>query len=128
MKKMIATMMLLLTINISNVAAYEKKDSSEPTRIEMDKNNLFGNEFERSISPPIIEANLHASIKAIEVILYNIGEAKVYIVNSQNQVISSTTVQTDTPTTIHMNVTGGQGTYYIVVMSEKWYAEGQFTL
>ena len=31
MKKMIATMMLLLTINISNVAAYEKKDSSEPT-------------------------------------------------------------------------------------------------
>ena len=28
MKKMIATMMLLLTINISNVAAYEKKDSS----------------------------------------------------------------------------------------------------
>lgn len=128
MKKMIATMMLLLTINISNVAAYEKKDSSEPTWIEMDKNNLFGNEFERNISPPIIEANLHASIKAIEVILYNIGEAKVYIVNSQNQVISSTTVQTDTPTTIHMNVTGGQGTYYIVVMSEKWYAEGQFTL
>ena len=94
----------------------------------MDKNNLFGNEFERNISPPIIEANLHASIKAIEVILYNIGEAKVYIVNSQNQVISSTTVQTDTPTTIHMNVTVGQGTYYIVVMSENWYAEVQFTL
>lgn len=128
MKKMIATMMLLLTINISNVAAYEKKDSSEPTRIEMDKNNLFGNEFERSISPPIIEANLHASIKAIEVILYNIGEAKVYIVNSQNQVISSTTVPTDAPTTLHMNVAGGQGTYYIVVMSEEWYAEGEFTL
>ena len=128
MKKMIATMMLLLTINISNVAAYEKKDSSEPTRIEMDKNNLFGNEFERNISPPIIEANLHASIKAIEVILYNIGEAKVYIVNSQNQVISSTTVPTDAPTTLHMNVAGGQGTYYIVVMSEEWYAEGEFTL
>lgn len=128
MKKMIATMMLLLTINISNVAAYEKKDSSEPTRIEMDKNNLFGNEFERSISSPIIEANLHASITAIEVILYNIGDAEVYIVNSQNQVISSTTIQTDAPTSLHMNVAGGQGTYYIVVMSEEWYAEGQFKL
>lgn len=37
MKKIIATMMLLLTINISNVAADEKKDSSQPTRsVEMD--------------------------------------------------------------------------------------------
>ena len=128
MKKMIATMMLLLTINISNVAADEQENSSKPTRIEMDKSNLSGDEFERSISLPIIEATLYASINAIEVILYNIGEAEVYIVNSKNPVISSTTVQTDTPTIIDMNVVGDQGTYYIVVMSEKWYAEGQFTL
>ena len=128
MKKMIATMMLLLSINISNVAAYEEKDSSEPTRIEMDKTNLFGDEIERSISLPIIEASLYPCIKTIEVILYNIGEAELYIVNSQNQVINSTTVQTDIPTTIDMNVTEGQGTFYIVVISEKWYAEGKFTL
>lgn len=128
MKKMIATMMLLFAINISNVAADEQENSSKPTRIEMDKSNLFGDEIERSASFPIIEAALHSSIKAIEVTLYNIGEAEVYIVNSQNQVISSTTVQTDAPTSISMIVNGGQGTYYIVVMSEKWYAEGEFTL
>lgn len=128
MRKMIATMMLLFAINTSNVAADEKKDSSEHSRIDMDISNLFGDEFERSISLPIIKTTLHASIKAIEVTLYNIGEAEVHIVNSQNQVISSTTIQTDTPTIINMNVLGIQGTYYIVVMSEKWYAEGEFTL
>lgn len=47
MKQMIATMMLLLTINISNVAAYEGKDSSEPTRVEMNKTNLSGDEIEK---------------------------------------------------------------------------------
>ena len=128
MRKMIATMMLLFAINISNVAADEQEKSSKPTRIEMDKSKFFGDEIERSASFPIIEATLHCSIKAIEVTLYNIGEAEVYIVNSQNQVISSTTVQTDTPTIIDMNVVGTQGTYYIVVMSDKWYAEGQFNL
>ena len=92
------------------------------------KIDTFGDEIERSASFPIIEATLHCSIKAIEVTLYNIGEAEVYIVNSKNQVISSTTVPTDTPAIIDMNVVGGQGTYYIVIMSEKWYAEGLFTL
>ena len=128
MRKMIATMMLLFAINISNVAADEKKDSSEHSRIDMDIRNPFSDEFERNISLPIIEATLHTSIKTIEVTLYNIGEAEVYIVNSQNQVISSTTVPTDAPTTVSMNVNGSQGTYYIVVMSEKWYAKGQFNL
>ena len=128
MRQMIVTMMLLFAINISNVAADKQENSSKPTRIEMDKSNLFGDEFERNISLPIIEATLHASINAIEVTLYNIGEAEVHIINLQNQVISSTTAQTDAPTTISMNINGGQGTYYIVVMSEKWYAEGTFNL
>lgn len=37
MKKMIVTMMLLLAVNIDHVAAKEGKDSSEPTRIEIEK-------------------------------------------------------------------------------------------
>ena len=37
MKKMIVTMMLLLAVNIDYVAAKEGKDSSEPTRIEIEK-------------------------------------------------------------------------------------------
>lgn len=52
---MIATMMLLFAINISYVAADEQEKSSKPTRIEMDKSNLFGDEIERSASFPIID-------------------------------------------------------------------------
>ena len=103
---MIATMMLLLTINISNVAAYEKKDSSEPTRIEMDKNNLFGNEFERSISPPIIEANLHASIKAIEVILYNRGSYDFNSIMGYDSYTSSTSVVINTNLPMYTKLDG----------------------
>lgn len=129
MKKMFATMMLLLAINISYVAADEKKDSSRSRRfIEMDIINLSNDEYERNINFPKIEATLYFNIDEIEITLYNIGDAEMYIVNSQNQVINSTTGQTDTPITVNMNVIGGQGTYYIVVMSEKWYAEGRFTL
>ena len=45
MRKMIATMMLLFAINISNVAADEQEKSSKPTRIEMDKSKFFGDEI-----------------------------------------------------------------------------------
>ena len=127
MKKII-TFMMLLSITLINRVAADGTDSSDESSIINLEINKTKSDYERSINSPIIEAVWLSNIKQVEVTLYNIGNAEVYIVNSQNQVISSTTVQTDTPTTIHMNVTGGQGTYYIVVMSEKWYAEGQFTL
>ena len=94
----------------------------------MDSKGLNKNEVERSLDCPIIEAVLHSSMQQVEVTLYNIGDAEVYIVNSQNQIISNTTVQTEIPTTLNLNVTGGQGTYYIVIMSDDWYAEGMFKL
>lgn len=89
MKKMIVTMMLLLAVNIDHVAAKEGKDSSEPTRIEIEKKDFTNSEVERSIDNSIIEAVLYATDKQVEVTLYNIGEADVYVVNSRNQVISN---------------------------------------
>ena len=128
MKKIIVLMMLLSITFINRAAADGTEKTSTSKKIEMVINKPFNDEYERSFSYPIMDVFLYSKSKQMEVTLYNIGEAEVYIVNSQNQVVSSTTVQTDTPTTISMNVVGGQGTYYIVVMSEKWYAEGEFTL
>lgn len=129
MKKIIVTMMLLLAVNISYVAADEKKNPSEYSKIEMDIINVSGsNEIERNINIPIISATLYSSTKEIEVTLCNIGEADVYIVDSQNQVINSTTVYTDFPTVVSLCVTGEEGKYYIIVMSDNFYAEGKFTL
>lgn len=125
---MIVTMMLLLAVNIDYVAAKEGKDSSEPTRIEIEKKDFTNSEVERSIDNSIIEAVLYATDKQVEVTLYNIGEADVYVVNSRNQVISNANAHTDSPTIVNLNVLSGQVVCYIIVMSEKWYAEGKFTL
>ena len=127
MKKIIVLMMLFSIIFINRVIADGTNDSDDSNRIEIEINKIK-NDYERTLDFPIIEAICFSDIRQMEVTLYNIGEAEVYIVNSQNQVISCTTVQTDAPTTVNMNINGGQGTYYIVVMSEKWYAEGTFYL
>lgn len=120
-------MMLLSITFINRVTADGTEDSEESSKIDLVINKTKS-DYERSINSPIIEAVWHSNIKQVEVTLYNIGDAEVHISNSQNQIISNTIVQTEIPTTVNLNVTGGQGTYYIVVMSDDWYAEGKFKL
>ncbi len=127
MKKIIVLMMLFSITFINRVIADETNDSDESSIIELEIDKIKS-DVERSLDFPIIEAVWHSNVKQVNFTLYNIGEAEVYIVNSQNQVISSTITQTDVPTTVNLNMNGGQGTYYIVVMSDNWYAEGLFTL
>lgn len=127
MKKIIVLMMLFSITFINRVIADETNDSDESSIIELEIDKIKS-DVERSLDFPIIEAVWYSNAKQVTVTLYNIGEAEVYIVNSQNQVISSTITQTDVPTTVNLNVNSGQGTYYIVVMSDNWYAEGRFTL
>lgn len=127
MKKIIVLMMLFSITFINRVIADETNDSDESSIIELEIDKIKS-DVERSLDFPIIKAVWYSNAKQVGITLYNIGEAEVYIVNSQNQVISSTITQTDVPTTVNLNVNGSQGTYYIVVMSDNWYAEGQFTL
>lgn len=127
MKKII-TFLMLLSITFINRVAADGTDSSDESSIINLEINKTKSDYERSINSPIIEAVWLSNIKQVEVTLYNIGNAEVYIVNSQNQIISNTTVQTEIPTTVNLNVIGGQGTYYIVIISEDWYAEGKFKL
>ena len=127
MKKIIVLMMLFSITFINRVIADETNDSDESSIIELEIDKIKS-DVERSLDFPIIKAVWYSNAKQVGITLYNIGEAEVYIVNSQNQVISSTITQTDVPTTVNLNVNGSQGTSYIVVMSDNWYAEGQFTL
>lgn len=127
MKKIIVLMMLFSITFINRVIADETNDSDESSIIELEIDKIKS-DVERSLDFPIIKAVWYSNAKQVGITLYNIGEAEVYIVNSQNQVISSTITQTDVPTTVNLNVNGSQGTYYIVVMSDNWYAEGLFTL
>lgn len=129
MKKFVVLMMLVAFANISKVIASEKKDSSEPKKIEIHKNDFTSPEYERSLDYFTIEAVLYSENNLVEVSLYNIGDAEVYIINSQNQVINSSIVKTDTYNIVNLNVDGTtSGIYYLIIISEKCYAEGQFTL
>ena len=87
MKKNIATMMLLMTANISSTATAEDKNSSGPTRIEMDITNTSSNEYEWSIDIPIIEAIFYSNITEVEVLLHNIGNATISLVNADGEVV-----------------------------------------
>lgn len=128
MGKTIATMFLLFAIHVSTMATGMVIDSKEPKKIDMDINNAISDEVERSLNHPIIEAVFNSDLKQVEMTLCNIGEAEVYIVNSQNQVVAYTTVDADSLITIKLSINGTRGAYYVVVMSAKCYAEGQFIL
>ncbi len=128
MKKNIATMMLLMTANISSTATAEDKNSSGPTRIEMDITNTSSNEYERSIDIPIIEAIFYSNIAEVEVLLHNIGNATISLVNADGEVVDSAEVDTSIPSTVTLQVDGSSNTYYIVVTSPKIYAEGSFEI
>ncbi len=75
----------------------------------------------------IIEACAYPSQGLVEVTLYNIGSASVRLFNSNNQLIGSDYIQTDTPTVVYLDISSTSGTFYLEVVSDTWYAEGVAT-
>lgn len=47
--------------------------------------------------------------------------------SANGQVVSSDYVQTDTPITIYLDTLSTNGTYYLEIISDTWYAEGVVT-
>ena len=126
MKKFIVFMMF---IAVGGMAIAAEANASDPTKIKMDEFESSNNaDFEREICFHIVEAMLYTDLKQVEITLCGIGEAEVYIVNQQNQVINATAVNTDFPMTFTMDVTGGKGSYQIIVVSDRCYAEGRFII
>ena len=52
---------------------------------------------------------------------------KVYIIDSSNQLVDYTSINTDIVPTSYLS-TNGPGSYYLVIVSDTCYAEGYFTL
>ncbi len=134
MKTIITFCLLFISLNIFNVTTfcYASSDSNnnkpEIVEIDIDKSSSIGNkDKDRSIDFYQVEALVYKSSNTLEVSLYNIGEATVYILNEYNQVVYSETVNTGTPS-ITSVVLNQSGLYHIVVTSSDVYAEGSFTL
>ncbi|MBR5824898.1 MAG: hypothetical protein IKY67_12260 [Paludibacteraceae bacterium] len=101
---------------------------SRPIIIDMVTDQIKpGHNIERTMDFIIIEACAYPSQGLVEVTLYNIGNASVRLVNSNGQVIGSDYVQTDTPTVVYLDTFSTSGTFYLEVVSDTWYAEGEAT-
>lgn len=116
---------------ISTVVMFGESNTNseeEKTRIETVTQFTTGQmPFERSQDSHMLNAYLLHRTEEVEVNLYNIGAADIYIIDSNSQTVDYTSVITDIPSTIYLS-TNGPGSYYLVIMSDTCYAEGQFTL
>lgn len=130
MKKIIVLAMMFSVTFFNRATANKAEDSSSPKKIEIVTDNSLNNEneYERNLNYPIIDALLYSDIKQVEVTLYNIGKADIYIIDSQNQIINNMNTNTDSPITVNLSLTNKKGVYYVIIISDYCYAEGKFLL
>lgn len=129
--KTVFTTILLLCATFNAFA--EKKNFSEeakPINMETYKKmtQSTSNIIERGIIYYELNAYLFPDSKEVEVSIYNIGDVTISIIDSYGRVIDAVNTRSDFPTSILLNVTSGDGDYYIVISSPTIYAEGFFTL
>lgn len=128
MKKYFAIISLLFAGMVSVYGMDNSSNDSEKVIMEIDKTKInWSTDIERSIDFITIEAYAYPSQGLVEVVLYNIGNASVRLINANGQVVSSDYVQTDTPITIYLDTLSTNGTYYLEIISDTWYAEGVVT-
>lgn len=81
-------------------------------------------EYERSIDDYFVDAYYYSDAQEVECELFNLGVATVYIVDTNGLVVNQQTAITNTPTDIVLSTSTCQGPFYIVIESDKVYAEG----
>jgi hypothetical protein len=74
-----------------------------------------------------VSAYINYDSDLLELECYGIGDADIYIVDSNNQVIDQIIVFDGTPTS-YIPVPEEHGNYVLVIWSEKYYGEGFFTI
>lgn len=127
MKKILFAIAMLAVSAVIMAGMSNPNSDKEKERIETVKKVVTGGLIPRSIDSYVIDAYLLLRTGEVEVSLFNTGESEVYIIDSTGQTVDYTSVITDIPSTIYLS-TNGPGSYYLVVVSETCYAEGDFTL
>lgn len=97
-------------------------------RIPIDETNIAtpGFEIQRGLSPSV-EAFYNITQGYIELEYEGIGDAYVYIVNWQNQIVESTTLYKESNWVL-VNIPDLSGEYTIVVVSDDYYGSGNFVV
>lgn len=125
MKKYL-TLIIALMASISfcysmEAVSYETKKVSF---VQSDRKKLDCDDFERSNNFPILEAFYNSESNDVEIELYNIGTANIYIVDMSGAVAYEAIVETTTYTSLTLSSALCKEDFYIVVDSDYIYAEG----
>lgn len=125
MKKYFAIFALVFASVISAYGMIKLDSDSVFFKINTQKIQVgTGPNMERSMDYITVEACAYPGQGLVEVTLYNIGNASVSLINSNGQVVSSDYVQTDAPTVVYLDTFSTNGTFYLEIVSDTWYAEG----
>lgn len=92
--------------------------------VQSEREKIDCNDFERSNNFPILEAFYNSEGNDVEIALYNIGVANVYIIDTTGVVLEYTIIDTDTYSTVTLSTALCKGNFYIIVDADYTYAEG----
>lgn len=120
------TLIIALMASISfcysmEAVSYETKKVSF---VQSDRKKVDCDDFERSNNFPILEAFYNSESNDVEIELYNIGTANIYIVDMSGAVAYEAIVETTTYTSLTLSSALCKEDFYIVVDSDYIYAEG----
>ena len=128
MKKILFAIAMLAISTVIMFGNSNTNSEEEKTRIETVTQFTTGQmPSERSLDSHMLDAYLLHRTEEVEINLYNIGTADVYIIDSNNQTVDYSHANTDIPSTIYLS-TNGPGSYYLVIAYDTCYAEVYFTL
>lgn len=115
---------LLISISFCYSMQASTMESQQVTFRQIDKKKFDYGDFERSNNHPIIEAFYYPEINDVEIELYNIGVANIYIIDTTGEVLEHTIIDTDTYTTATLSTALCKGNFYIIIDADYMYAEG----
>lgn len=132
MRQIFILIMLLTASIVTNASNFTpssvKISESTPILVDFRKLNYPGStDVERSLGAEIVEAYLCPSAGDLVVNLFGIGDATIYLIDRNNNIVDDRVLSTDTPSTIELSI-DIPGYYSIIIISDSCYAEGDFLI
>lgn len=125
-KKRYFTLVFLFLASITIISA-KQLNSSEQRKVatNVQRNNGQANvNTDRSLDVYTVDVWVDTDMEVVTLSLYNIGDAHIYIVDTNGHVINETYTSTDSIAYIDMSISQCDGDFYVIVYSEYIYAEG----
>lgn len=122
-----ALILILIGASISFAQTPSVNDDSRQT-IVMNTTFFDKNSDVDRIGEQIININYIPITNEIEVSLYNVGIAHIYLVDINGNIIEESITDTNTPSTTFISTINCHTNFYIVIYTDYIYSEGYVTI